>query len=224
MSQDVVSRWKARGERLCRALRARRPGYRRTWIDVGAHRGETTIGAAAAHPKALLVYAFEANPAVAVELVGRLANYVVLPFAVCENDGFATFHVHSLAASSSLLELNADGVARWIGGELLQEDHTAVVPTVRLDTFMNAAAIDHVERLKVDAQGADLQVLRSAGDRLSDIGQVIVEAPTVDFELYKGGARGDDIVSFLTARGFCLVSAEAQSHGQEENLLFERRS
>jgi FkbM family methyltransferase len=180
------------------------------------------LGPAAAHRRSLLVYAFEPNPVAACALGGRLANYVVLPFAVAETDGSATFHVNSFSASSSLLKLDPDGVSRWEGGELLREKGAITVPTVRLDTFMEAASIGRVDLLKVDAQGADLQVLRSAGSRIDDVQQIVVEAPTVDFDLYVGGARKEEIIAYLTDRGFRLVGVQSQSLGQEENLLFER--
>ena len=49
----------------------------------------------------------------------------------------------------------------WIGGDLLQEEREILVPTTRLDTFMQDNGIASVEFLKIDAQGADFSVIRS---------------------------------------------------------------
>lgn len=216
-----AEKWARRYAKGRTRVNPRWPRYKRVWIDVGAHEGELTLVPAMVH-RSLLVYAFEANPAKAEALTGRRRNYMVLPFAVSETDGVADFHVNAFAASSSLLPLDAEEVKRWQGGDVLSEVATIRVPTVRLDTFMDACGIEYVEWLKIDAQGADLAVLRSAGDRLSRVERVTVEAVVADCHVYKGDATKEEIVEYLTAHGFRLLAAEAQAFGQEENLTFGR--
>src|SRR5712692_6055121 len=131
------------------------------WVDVGAHYGETTFDHAAANPN-LTVYAFEPNLKLAAQRMGKLANFVVLPFAVSETDGASEFHLNSLHESSSLLPFNPERLSQWIGGEELRTERIVTVPTMRLDTFMNQAGIPRVDFLKIDTQGADLAVLKSA--------------------------------------------------------------
>lgn len=192
------------------------------WIDVGAHEGETTIRFAALRPD-LIIYAFEPNLAVASRTMGRLRNFVMLPFAVSTSDGTAEFKLSAFDASSSLLEMHSDVLAKWIGGPgQLDVVDRFQVPTIRLDTFMNRMGIAHVEFLKVDAQGADLDVVRSAGDRLADIDRIKLEV-TKGEQLYEGAATTEEVVAFMTEHGFHLVDRVEQTHGQEENLTFARR-
>src|SRR5438309_7822870 len=109
----------------------------------------------------------------------------------------------------------------WIGGETLHVKAQLTVPTIRLDTFMNLFNITLVDFLKVDAQGMDLAVIRSAGSRLRDIGRITLEVDLSPKPLYSGAASKREVLEFMSSAGFRLASAESQTHGQEENLTFE---
>jgi FkbM family methyltransferase len=196
------------------------PGAEQIWIDVGAHEGEKTLAAARENP-ALYVYAFEPNLAAASRLMGLLANYIVVPVAVAEQNGSAEFYLNRYEGASSLLPFAPEGLARWIRGGELVVTKTLTVPTMRLDTFLDGAGIGRVHYLKIDAQGADLAVIRSAGARLKDIDRISLEVQTTPFELYQGASRKEDVLALLAA-GFELVEVEAQSFDQEENLTFVR--
>jgi FkbM family methyltransferase len=193
----------------------------RLWIDVGAHLGEKTYSEAQSDPL-LTVYAFEPNLAVARQIWGTLENYVVVPAAVSEQDGFLPFNICELDAASSLLQYNADGLQNWIGNDGLQKTQTALVPTIRLDTFMESLDIEHVDYLKIDAQGADLAVIKSAGERLSDIDRITLEVQVTNTPLYEGAASKNEVTEYLRIKGYNLISTESQTHGQEENLTFAK--
>jgi FkbM family methyltransferase len=209
-------------ERAGRRLR-RVGGRREVWLDVGAHLGEWTFPCAAGDPT-LLVYAFEPNLAVAARRIGVLPNFVVLPMAVAEQDGCATFYLNTFAAASSLLPLNPEGVKRWIGGESLRVERQLAIPTIRLDTFLNRMELGRVDYLKIDAQGGDLSVVRSAGDRLRDIRKIALEVQTTEIPLYSGAAGRTEVVAYLERAGFVLAGSECQNHQQEENLTFVNRT
>lgn len=205
------------GERLVKA-----GGIQGTWIDVGAHCGETSLRWAERNP-GLKIYALEPNLSAAVKLMSRAANYFVVPMAVSETDGFASFYVNAFEAASSLLPLNKRALDSWIGGESLEANSVISVPTIRLDTFMALTGIQKVDYLKIDAQGMDLAVLKSAGSRLRDVAKVTLEVDIKEVRLYSGAPSKDEIVAFLDEAGFALVGVEKQSHDQEENLTFIRK-
>jgi FkbM family methyltransferase len=190
-----------------------------TWIDVGAHRGETTLGCANHNPR-LTIYAFEPNLRAAAKIMGRAPNYVVIPMAVAEIDGTAQLHLNSHDAASSLLTMDEDARRSWKGGEALKEESIVGVPTIRLDTFMDRTGISCVDFLKIDAQGSDLAVIRSAGVRIRDIRKITLEVDVAPKRLYRGSSSKVEVLSFLQAAGFKLISNEQQSSGQEENLTF----
>ncbi|HEX9398072.1 MAG TPA: FkbM family methyltransferase [Burkholderiales bacterium] len=195
------------------------------WLDVGAHRGEITLPFAERHPQ-LEVHAFEPNAPAARgledRLKGRLPNYHVHAVAVTEHDGEAEFHVNAFEAASSTLALDPRGLERWSGGEALKVERTLRVPSVRLDSFLNRHGIQAVDWLKIDAQGADLAVVRSLGERLKDVRRVTLEVQTTPYALYQGAADRESVLAFMRRAGFVLAHAELQSRGQEQNLSFER--
>ena len=133
------------------------------WIDVGAHLGETTLHEAQGDSK-LLVYAFEPNLEAAAKRIGFLQNFVVIPMAVWEADGYIGFHVNAYDMASSVLPMSPVGLKKWRGGDELQRiDRKVCVPAIRLDTFMKLMKITDLDFLKIDAQGADLAVVKSLG-------------------------------------------------------------
>lgn len=199
----------------------KRGGIRGTWIDVGAHGGEATLQFAIQNP-GIKVYAFEPNLCVAAKSVGQAPNYFVIPVAVAEQDGTAGFYVNAEGVASSLLPLNESAARSWIGGEHLRVDSIRTVPTIRLDTFMNLLGIDKVDFLKIDAQGADLAVIRSVGERLKDILKVRLEVDVTPSRLYEGSPSREEVIAFMEANGFVLCETQSQSHGQEQDLTFAR--
>jgi len=206
-------------ETVVKWARARK--YRRVWIDVGAHEGELTFPFAAADPS-LLVYAFEPNLHAASRIMGRLRNYVVLPVAIADRDGSAELQINAYEPSSSLLPADEAGVKSWVTEQEFKVIGSVTVPTMRLDTFMNGAGIDSVDYLKIDAQGLDLEVVKSAGDRLKDVAKVQLEATMVSYRQYEGAPGKSMIVDYMKSKGFRLTDEEIQSHGQEANLTFLR--
>ncbi|PWT80897.1 MAG: hypothetical protein C5B44_04680 [Acidobacteria bacterium] len=193
----------------------------KVWIDVGAHKGEKTLKYAEENPS-LTVYAFEPNFEVAAKLIGRLPNFVMIPAAVSEQDGCSDFYINTFRAASSLLPFDSERLKLWTGGEQLTIERKVSVPAIRLDTFMDLMGISHVDYLKIDAQGADFSVVKSAGARLADIRKITLEVAVTATQLYVGASTKEEIVKFLNKAGFVLIDCEAQSYDQEENLTFIR--
>lgn len=192
------------------------------WVDVGAHLGEITLGEALRNNK-LLVFAFEPNWFLARRVMGRAANFVVLPIAVSDRDGYADFFINSSDGSSSLVKMSESGMAHWKDFNYTIKS-TQVVQTIRLDTFMRLADLRHIDYLKVDAEGVDLRIIRSAGDRLKDIRRVTLEVDVAPDPLYEGAPTRDEVLDFMVKNGFQLVGSELQNANRQENLTFASRS
>jgi FkbM family methyltransferase len=189
------------------------------WIDVGAHHGERTLGLARHNP-GLRIFAIEPNLRAAAKLIGRSANYFVIPVAIAERNDSATFHLNEFDMASSLLPLNEDAVRSWVGVEDHKVESVITVPTMRLDSLMELVGITKVDFLKIDAQGSDLAVLKSAGSRLRDVCKIELEVAIAETPLYVGAPTKGEVVQFLESAGFRLEKTESQTHGQEENLGF----
>jgi FkbM family methyltransferase len=193
------------------------------WFDVGAHLGEITFPVALKNPS-LLVYAFEPNLRIAAKLFGRLPNFIVIPMAVSENEGCMDFYVNRLTAASSLLPFDPEGFENWTGNEELQIEEKLSVPAIRLDSFMKYVAISQIDWLKIDAQGHDFSVVKSAGDNISMIRKITLEVCTTEIPLYSGSATKEEILEYMLKRNFKLTDSVSQSYGQEQNLTFVQRS
>jgi FkbM family methyltransferase len=193
------------------------------WIDVGCHLGEKTLRFARQNPS-LIVYAFEPNLKLVSHFVGVAPNFVIIPMAVAEYDGCGDFYINAFDAASSLIPFNPEGLQRWIGWEQLRVERKVSVPVIRLDTFMSLLRIPQIDFLKIDAQGADLSVIKSAGKRLTDIRLISLEVATTPIPLYVGAPKKDEIVEYLENARFVLVDSEEQSYGQEQNLTFVQAS
>jgi FkbM family methyltransferase len=118
----------------------------RTVFDVGANRGDTALAFRKKYPTAK-IYCFEPNP----ELLGALKGLG------------AQLHVHTLAFSSKAGEAGFDRSRATPDLFSLTDDMSGEI--VRLETvdgFCSSGSIDHVNFLKIDTEGHDLEVLRGA--------------------------------------------------------------
>ena len=191
------------------------------WIELGAHLCELSFGKAREEPWRT-VYVFEPNVKLASRPFARFPNYVVIPMAVSARDGFAEFYLNVSDAMSSLRRFKAAGLRGWIGQDSLRIEGSAQVPTIRLDRFLDLKGIAKVKNLKVDARGANYDVITSLGNRLRDVERIELKVAIAPEQLYEGARTKEEIVVFLTREGFRLAGLERQSHDQEENLSFER--
>jgi len=193
------------------------------WFDVGAHSCHHTYPYALINPS-LKVYAFEPNLRLVARMFNALPNICVVPMAVAEQNGSADFHITEFSDTSSLLQIDESAVPHWKGGwtSRLSVAETITVPTIRLDTFMELAGIKTVDYLKIDAQGMDLAVVRSAGARLKDISRIHLEVCVHEHALYRGACTKLEVLEYMKANHFELVAVETQTDGQEENLTFEK--
>jgi FkbM family methyltransferase len=194
----------------------------RVWLDVGAHRGELTLPWAKRY-RHLTVYAFEPNVPIAAQLIDLCSNFVVIAAAVAEQNTIAPFFLTKDPNASSLLSIDSEARATWIGGETLEVVGQRVVPTIRLDAFLDRMHIDRVNLLKVDAQGSDLAVVASAGNRIKDIDTVVLEVTTTARQVYRGAPDKPSVMSYMEQRGFELVHVTTQTHNQEQNLTFRQK-
>lgn len=120
------------------------------------------------------------------------ADYVIA--AATRQPGSVTLHVHpDLTGSSLYVETEqspgVNGVPR-------------VVPSVTLDEVCSERRIAGPYLIKVDVQGAELDVLAGAETVLRDTDYAVVE--TSLFQFYRHGVQLFDVMSFLRERGFAV--------------------
>lgn len=183
-------------------------------FDIGSCEGEDSIRYAKMFPISR-VYAFEPLPK-NIEMINQqliaygVTQVEVLPIALSDESGIATFYVSSGAPenlpnskdwdygnkSSSLLP--PDAVLEhypW-----LKFDQAIEVQTDTLLHFCNEKSIKKIDVIHMDVQGAELKVLRGAGDILKNTKAIWLEIENVS--LYKDQPLADEMQQFMESQGF----------------------
>lgn len=179
-------------------------------VDVGAFEGEWSRRIAQAYPNSSFLL-IEPNPVQVDKLrEDRAHNKTILHTAISDiaGDSHLFFQTRDPKGSSLLTPYEFTKQA-W-----LQVSRTLSVPTQRLDSVLDRMTFDNLGVLKVDTQGHDLHVLRSAGDYLRPdrIPAVLVEANFRQW--YQDQDSWGDVVGYLLERGYTL----AQTHTRRDQF------
>lgn len=109
------------------------------------------------------------------------------------------FHRTERSSSSSLYEPNLDRLGDFEGlAEMITVVESMEVETTRLDDVVH----ERIDMLKLDVQGAELDILRGAERLLEDV--LVIHAEVEFFPIYNDQPLFDDVFRFLVARGFEL--------------------
>ena len=193
-----------------------------TLIDIGANKGQFSLAFRAAYPAATII-AFEPLPEAADtydDLFGKDPLTKLHRVAIADTEGELEFHVTDRRDSSSLLK-PGDGQTAAFG---VRAESTRTVPVRRLDEYVQLDRLPRPVLVKIDVQGAELQVLKGF-ERLEDAGLVYVELSFV--ELYQGQPLFHEVGAYLKERGFDLAGvfnqvSTAQFGPTQADFLFRR--
>jgi FkbM family methyltransferase len=163
----------------------------RTVIDVGVAFGTPAIYRAFPRARYFLVEPVAECRPVLEELKRRLNAEYFLVAAGAEN-GEATFNVHADISGSSMFS-QAEGKA--LDGE------TRRIAMRRLDSLL-PETLERPVFLKVDTQGAEIEVLKGLGKRIGEIDLLVLEATLMP--LRNGIPQFADIVRFCDEAGFAV--------------------
>jgi FkbM family methyltransferase len=127
------------------------------------------------------------------------ASRKYLPYAV--GDGrMRTFYICNYSMTSSLYEPNTALLTKFQNlEELTRVVKTVPIQTHRMDDIPEVA---HTDLLKLDVQGAELDVLKGAEKVLTDV--VLVHTEVEFVEMYKGQAMFADVDQYLRGQGFAF--------------------
>jgi FkbM family methyltransferase len=157
-----------------------------TVVDIGAHIGLFAIRAARLADRVFCCEPVEENRRLLEANLRATGtrNVTVLPYAIGDSDGEATIHHAVHPAGHSLLpELACAGL------------RAERVPMRRLATLLDELALDRVDLLKLDAEGAEYPILLGAEER------TLARIERIDLEYHDlGAARGDRRIGTLRAR------------------------
>ncbi|MCT7968531.1 FkbM family methyltransferase [Laspinema sp. D1] len=175
-------------------------------LDVGANRGQFALEVIEVFPE-VKIFSFEPVPEAFndLKLLGSTYQQITpINQAISSQVGSATFYVMESDVGSSLLEPIANQPSKW-----LTLNKKVTVDTTRLDTFVLQQKLDTlgtpIKLLKTDAQGADLDVIKSAGKFLNpnSIETILVEVNFKNF--YDNQQSFHEILAELDKNGYRLA-------------------
>jgi FkbM family methyltransferase len=170
-----------------------------TFIDVGANCGYFSIVAASLVGNRGRVISFEPNPSVA-SLINdsknrnRLNNVQVETVALSDKSGKSLMQIQKSSGISYL----GDFSRRKPEDKILKEIE---VPLLTLDEFMRRENLNYLDLLKIDCEGAEMDILNGSVYTLSSFKpDLIIEI--VPHQLKRFGAEAKDIFSLLSSLGY----------------------
>jgi FkbM family methyltransferase len=184
--------------------------------DVGANRGQFSLVCRRMRPQARIA-AFEPLPAPAAvyrALFRGDPRVRLHECALAPQRGKMTMHVSGRDDSSSLLPISALQSENFPGTAAVG---SASVPVGPLSDFVGPEDLGRHNLLKIDVQGFELEVLKSAEPLLSQFRWIYAECSSVP--LYEGQALADEVIQWLKARRFDLIGRFNPSRGRDGTLL-----
>jgi FkbM family methyltransferase len=172
---------------------------------------------------------FEPNPARFDELKAKFEspNIHAFPYAISNYNGPSRLNIANFEDCSSLLvfdeRANETWIHPWHPYKHFEMVRMAEVEVMRLDTFMEQHGIQTVNFLEIDAQGEDMRVVESLGDRIRDVEKIQIEVNVHHSPLYKNSCTREQACAYFARFGFEKHASWKQSVNREENIVFRNQ-
>ena len=182
-------------------------------IDVGGRGGVNTEWAVFGHQ--VRIYCFEPDAAECERLnAASTGNVVYIPTALGEKTGPATLFEARLNFSSGLYETRMDYFKRfvnWRNGEVVGKHVTNVKS---LQDAMRDHGIPPFDFIKLDAEGAELDILKGGADVVSSERTLGVLSELRLHREINGSPPFHQLDAFLQEHGFRLYDMTVNHHGR----------
>jgi FkbM family methyltransferase len=163
------------------------------FIDAGAHFGETIDMIRAVYPDANIL-SFEANPKCEEAIRAKRVNYAICLLG-SESGDVKSFYVDHNDPTSTGCSIYREKSKHFENADVINLD------TYRLDDIMEN--YPNYNFLKMDVQGAELDIMKGADNVLSKARWVYAEVSFVSFN--EGAPLFDDINDYLRSKGYSIV-------------------
>jgi FkbM family methyltransferase len=173
-----------------------------TVVDVGAHHGFYTILCSKKVGVTGKVFAFEPSPGEQRKLsfhlkLNRCKNVKIEPYALAGQSGKATLFVTKgwYTAFNSLRP-----------PALSVPTQEVKVSTIRLDDYLRSLQLEKVDLIKIDTEGAELEILQGAENLLMTESSPVIMIEVCDERTRPWGYPSAAIHDFLAQRGYAWFS------------------
>lgn len=169
-----------------------------TILDVGAHHGYYTLLASRATGSDGKVIAFEPSPKERV----RLREHLELNG--CSNVGVESFALEAVEDEKELFLVDgAEDYCNSLRPPVVNAGTTTIkVKTTTLDKFLRRKAIDRVDFIKMDVEGAELSVLKGAVELFTRAPRPVLLVELYDIRTAPWGYAAREVVQLLAKGGY----------------------
>jgi FkbM family methyltransferase len=182
-------------------------------FDIGANRGDT-VEKYLGDLNNAKIYAFEPFPETFESLKHRFSeNQAVLcfPFAVSNSEEPKVFYVNKNIDTNSLLKPKKSGLS---SDKEVANKSEITVQTITLDKFCADHKIEHIDILKMDIQGGELQALQGAVNLLQKNKIGLIYSETFFINQYELQPLFHDLSKFLQPFGYYLQDIYSPVYGK----------
>jgi len=151
-----------------------------------------------------VMYGFEARGVPSMRTAPYEGEYTVFPVALSNTSEEREFYVTAKRHASSLFKPNQKYIERFHGYPNLRILDTRLIEVRDLESFANENKLRSFDFMKLDCEGAELDVLKGTADWLDSVIGVSVEALYQDWRIGQPTFR--DVDKFLNERGFDLFT------------------
>jgi FkbM family methyltransferase len=185
-------------------------------VDVGANRGQFSLVCRRLRPGAMIV-GFEplSGPAAVYKAVFADDRRVIMHgCALGRKRGKIAMNISARDDSSSLLPITSTQTVNYPGTGTVATRMVAIGP---LSDFVQQSDLGARNLMKIDVQGYELEVLKSADALLQCFDWIYVECSYV--ALYEGQPLAQEIMDYLAGQGFNLCGRFNPSYAKSGELL-----
>ncbi len=188
-----------------------------TFVDVGANVGYYTLMAASLVGTEGQVLAFEPSP----YAFGRLESAI-------KKNSLAQVHVAQVGLSDAAGELQLyirETIGNHTPSMLANEGGTPInVPVQRLDDYLRAAGVDHVDLMKIDVEGFEPNVIRGAGGYLKTGKIRAILCEFNNYWLEANNIKPSRLYEEIIQQGYEVANGKPDFNVGLQNLFFTLRS
>ena len=206
-------------------------------IEVGAFDGIDGLALAYKNPS-INVYAFEANP-LQIKIIKKnkkilekrkgilLNNYLIYNYAISKQNKINNFYISKNPRASSLNLVKNNLEKFWPGWKKIhfEQIKKVKVKSIKLEKFCIKKKIDAILYLHIDAQGSDLEILKSLKKYINLVQDGVIEvAKTKASSLYKKNHTLNDVKKFFKKKFKIYKMNSNTVLNNELNVYFKKKS
>jgi len=192
-------------------------------VECGAHYGEDSLLLASVFPNAY-IYSFECNPKtidIARENVKNESRIAMISKALTDKTGTILFYPINKEKTVTTHEDGNQGASSMFKASGLYPIEKYVQDEVTVEAIaLKDYPIEYIDFMWLDAQGAELSILKGLGEKIKDVKIIMTE---VEFKYqYAGQPLFKDIDDFLVQNNFVLYKTLRENEWTGDKIYINK--